>query len=71
MTVNETAAMLGLSEQSVYLLCAAGKIAHYRMGLKKGVIVISKDDANAYMESCRVGSKAATPKVRKYVPQCF
>lgn len=73
MTVRETAKYLGISEQTVYQLCAARKLVHYRMGVRGGVIVVTEEAADAYRESCRVGPDVATkPKrPRKYVTQTF
>jgi excisionase family DNA binding protein len=73
MTVRETAAYLGISRQSVYLLCASGKLPHYRMGVNGGRVVIDQEQADAYRLSCVRGGPPASakPKPRPYVPQCL
>src|SRR5262245_20580936 len=57
--VKQAATYAGVCPSIIYGLCAAQSISHYRVGGKgrRGKIVIHKTDLDAYLESCRVGSK--------------
>ena len=54
MTVDEAATQLGLSGDQVRRLCASRKLGHYRMGARRGKIVIMQADIDRYLASCRV-----------------
>lgn len=58
MTVKEAAELLEISERTVYDLCRAGKLAHYRVGVGRRSIRLEPADVRAYRESRRV---AASP----------
>jgi excisionase family DNA binding protein len=53
-TVAEAADYLTLGQSTVYELCAAGKIAHSRIGLKRGTIRIQKKALEDYLNESRV-----------------
>lgn len=53
LTVSEVAAQLRISKASVYLLIESGRLAHHRIGPRKGAIRISPDDLAAYMDESR------------------
>lgn len=44
MTVNEAAKRLEVKPSMIYALCAAGKLAHHRIGVGRGVIRIVEVD---------------------------
>ena len=73
MTVKQAAVCLGISKQSVYALCAAGKLAHCRVGMKGGRVVIDERHVAAYKASCERGGvpDASKAKLLPYVPQCL
>lgn len=54
MTVPEAAAYLEVKPATVYALCAAGRLAHHRVGLGRGTIRIRQADVDAYLASVRV-----------------
>lgn len=63
LTVREAAARLGLSPDAVYELCRAGKLAHYRLGVHGGRLMVAEADLAAYLESCRVESATSKPRM--------
>jgi excisionase family DNA binding protein len=56
-TVAEAADFLTLGQSTVYELCAAGKIAHSRIGLKRGTIRIQKKALEDYLNESQVKDK--------------
>lgn len=48
LTVKQAAKILGVSETTVYALCAAGEIRARRVGLKRGTIRIDAADLEDY-----------------------
>jgi excisionase family DNA binding protein len=54
LTAKEAAEHVGLTADAIYQLSRAGKIAHYRLGVKGGSIKFRAADLDAYMEGCRV-----------------
>lgn len=56
LSVPGAAGYLGVSTGTIYLLTAAGKIGHYRIGQGKGTIRFTKDDLDAYLASTRAPS---------------
>ena len=71
MTVKDAAARLGVTPAAVYALCREGKLAHYRLGLKGGVVKILPADLEAYVQACRVdaGSRRGKPETLQFVRQ--
>ena len=49
MKVNEAAARLEISPTTCRRLVAAGKLGHYRIGLGRGVVRISPEHIDAYL----------------------
>ena len=67
LTVSEVAAQLRISNSSVYLLIESGRLAHHRIGPRKGAIRVSPDDLAAYMAECRqseVETRTTSQQVR-------
>lgn len=54
LTIAEAALRLGLTASGVYKLCRAGRLVHYRVGARKGKVLLKAEDVDAYLESCRV-----------------
>lgn len=54
MTIAEAAIELGISPRTVYQICSAGRLAHIRVGLGRGIIRILRADLDAYIASTRV-----------------
>lgn len=54
LTAKEAAERIGLTSDMIYTLCRAGKIAHYRLGIRGGSVKIRPSDLDVYLESCRV-----------------
>jgi excisionase family DNA binding protein len=54
---KEAAEYMHVSPSLVYRLCKESRIAHYRVGCqgKRGKLLISPRDLDAFMESQRVG----------------
>ena len=50
--IQQIAATLGLSKHSIYKLCQAGELAHYKVG---GSIRVRVEDLNNYLDMCRHG----------------
>jgi excisionase family DNA binding protein len=48
LSVREAADRLGLPPKTVYNLCSMGKLAHYRIGVSGGKIVITEADIENY-----------------------
>ena len=61
--VKVAAKHLGLSVQSVYQLCAAGKLRHSRVGMGRGKIVIPEEAIAEYLKEGERGAATATPVV--------
>lgn len=55
LTVSDVAAQLRISKASVYQLIEGGRIAHHRIGARRGAIRISQDDLATYMDECHHG----------------
>ena len=53
LSVKEVAQRLGVSPALVYALCASGKIAHERHGLRRGTIRVSEDALAEYRKACQ------------------
>lgn len=49
LTVMEVANQLRTSTVTIYRLCEAGKIRHYRIGLGRGKVVIPADAVEDYL----------------------
>jgi len=56
LNVKQAAERAGVSESLLYQLCSEGRLPHYRLGGRgrRGKILISAEDLDAFMESCRV-----------------
>lgn len=59
LSVKEAAARACVCDAVVYGWCAAGRLPHYRVGLKRGKILIAVEDLDALLGSFKVG---ATPE---------
>jgi excisionase family DNA binding protein len=59
-TVPQAAAVLEVTPALVYRLCAAGRLAHRRIGLGRGTIRITAEDLAAYLESVKVEAATTT-----------
>lgn len=62
-SVKETAPLIGLCEETVYGLCASGRLAHSRLGAKagRGRIRISDEAIEAFLRSCEVAVSPPCP----------
>ncbi len=67
MTVREAAAVLEVSTDLVYRLCAVGRLAHTRIGLGRGVIRIEPADVAELKASGRVDAGPAPPANRHQI----
>lgn len=61
LTVREVADRLRVSASSVYLVVESGRLAHHRIGARRGAIRISEDDLEAYLAQCRREPTTHTP----------
>ena len=52
LTPREVAERLKVSLSTVYGLVESGKLACYRIGLRRGAVRVSEEDLAAYLESC-------------------
>jgi excisionase family DNA binding protein len=64
MTVAKAAEALEVSPALVYALLKAGKIAHHRIGLGRGVIRIDAESLAEYKRSCEVPVFETSPAPR-------
>lgn len=53
LTVKEAAKNLGVSLGAVYALCQSGSLAHYRLGVGRGRILVALSDLMAFLQRCR------------------
>ncbi len=53
-SVREAARWLGVSIATIYALCSSRKLKHYRLGLKRGKIVIDDNDLAAFRDGLRI-----------------
>ena len=70
LTVQESAARLGISATLVYQLCKEGKLPHSRFGAgtSRGTIRIAEEDLAAFAEASKVGAqKQSDPVVLKHL----
>jgi excisionase family DNA binding protein len=67
LSVSEVAKRLGVSTALVYQLVAQGRLACYRIGLRRGAIRFSESDVEAYLDSCRIESAERMPQSRSSV----
>lgn len=63
MTVKQAAAYCCVCESVIRGWVATGKLPHYRLGLKRGKIMIERDDLDALLASFKV-----TPTTPEPVP---
>lgn len=59
LTVRQVAKYLNISQGSVYRLCAAKTLGHYKFGEGSGAIRISRTDLDEFTRSCRVEKQDA------------
>jgi excisionase family DNA binding protein len=68
LTVEEVAQRLGVSPALVYQLVTQGRLACYRIGLRRGANRFDESDVQAYLDSCRVEPeewrRVPTPRLR-------
>ena len=62
LTVNEAANRLRVSTATVYALISSGKLACHRVGVGRGVIRISNDQIDRYLDGCQSSVAARAPK---------
>ncbi len=58
--VREVAAALGVSVQTVYLLCAKKRLRHIRVGVGRGTIRVPADALQEYIDGATVGPSQPT-----------
>jgi excisionase family DNA binding protein len=58
LTVKQGSQRLGVSLSKMYEIIARQKIAHYRI---EGKIMLSEEDLDSYLKSCRIEAGARTP----------
>lgn len=64
LSVRDVATQLNVSTQTIYDLCAAGKLPHRRIGVGRGAIRFTTGDVAAYLDQAARGPAArATPPV--------
>ena len=61
LTVKQAAQKMGVCEAIVYACCANGSLPHYRIGRKRGKILISEADIEAFLQQNRVEKKEPEP----------
>jgi excisionase family DNA binding protein len=61
LTVREVADRLRISQSSVYLLIESGRLAHHRLGARRGAIRVSEDDLAAYLAENRQDHRRESP----------
>jgi excisionase family DNA binding protein len=69
LTVKEASEELRVSASLVYTLCARGRISHYRCGLQRGTIRISKEALQAYLDQTKVTIRERPQGLRKNFSQ--
>jgi excisionase family DNA binding protein len=60
-TVKNAAVRMQVSEKTVYALCAARKLRHVRVGLRRGKILIPDDAVEEYLREHTVAGRASVP----------
>lgn len=65
LTVRQAAERLRCCPGLVYALCAAGKLAHARVGLGRGKIVIREEALAEYLGAREVGVAPEPPPPRR------
>jgi excisionase family DNA binding protein len=64
-TVREAAGLLGISEQTVYQLCAQKKVRHLRLGIGRGTLRIPASALDEFIAQSTVQAAAlAEPKAQ-------
>ena len=66
MTVKDAAARLEVSIDTVYQLCARGKLRHRRIGVGRGTIRISEDQLADYLRQAEQGPAPVIPARRSH-----
>ena len=67
MKVQEVAKRLNCSVSTVYELVEAGKLAAYRIGLRRGSIRVTEEQIEAYLASCQstpLEPKPSSPRIK-------
>lgn len=68
LTVKEAAARARLSKSLVYELCRAGRLKHFRVGVRgRGKILIAPADLDALLAECRVEDLLADDGPLKHI----
>jgi excisionase family DNA binding protein len=62
LNVKQAAERMGISDSLVYELCASGSLPHVRIGRpgSRGCIRLTEGDIQEFLDSQKVGGKAAT-----------
>lgn len=68
LTVEQAAAEIGLSARSVYALCAARKLAHYRLGAGRNAIRLTREAVADYLAAGFVAANDE-PVIRRPAPK--
>ena len=66
LTVNQVASRLKCSSSLVYALCAEGKLAHHRLGNRRGTIRITEDQLAQFLKYTE-SREPRTPTVLKHI----
>jgi excisionase family DNA binding protein len=61
LTARQAAERLGVTAETIYALCRANRLAHYRIGAGGGSIRIRPSDLRRYLRGCRVESAVPAP----------
>lgn len=61
LTADQVAELLAVHPRTVYELCAAGRLAHYRVGVGGGAIRITRDAVEAYLAASLVPASEGAP----------
>lgn len=64
LTPKQAAEHLGCSVSIVYSLCENKRLPHYRLGNKRGKILIETSDLDQFMEGCRIGNARVNAPVQ-------
>lgn len=65
LTVREVAAMLRLSEASIYLMATSGKLPHLRVGNGRGSLRFRASEVDDFLDSGRGGLQPRTRTTRE------
>jgi excisionase family DNA binding protein len=58
LSVQQAAERLTVCPSTIYTLCGQRKLAHIRVGARRGTIRIDEADLAAFMENCKVSEQS-------------